>query len=428
MLGKQPMNQLKATLRALRSRNYQLFFGGQGVSLMGTWMQQTAMSWLVYRLTGSAMILGLIGFTSQIPIFVFSPIAGVYADRLNRYRMVIATQFCAMLQALALAFLALTGLIEVWHLFILSFLLGLINSFDMPIRQSFVVEMLESKADLGNAIALNSFLFNGARLLGPSVAGVLIGMTSEGTCFLINGISFLAVLLALLCMKIKTLALSRAKDSIMNDMKGGFTYVWNFIPIRYILFNLALMSFVGMPFAVLMPVFAKDILKGGPETLGFLMASSGLGAIAGALFLASRKTILGLGRLIVIGSSMFGAGLICFAMSRSVFLSMVLLTFTGFGMMVQMVASNTIIQTIVDDEMRGRVMSFFAMSFAGTMPFGSLYAGSLASSIGAPRTLIISGTVCIAVALLFYRRLKPMREVIRPIYHKMGILPGSPWP
>jgi MFS family permease len=422
------MNQLKATLRALRSSNYRLFFGGQGVSLMGTWMQQTAMSWLVYRLTGSAMILGLIGFTSQIPMFLFSPIAGVYADRLNRYRMVIATQFCAMLQALALAFLALTGLIEVWHLFILSFLLGLINSFDMPIRQSFIVEMLESKADLGNAIALNSFLFNGARLLGPSIAGVLIGMTSEGTCFLINGISFLAVLLALLCMKINKKGLSRVKDSIMNDMKGGFAYVWNFIPIRYILVNLALMSFVGMPFAILMPVFAKDILKGGPETLGFLMASSGLGAIAGALFLASRKTVLGLGRLIVIGSSMFGAGLICFAMSRSVLLSAVLLTFTGFGMMVQMVASNTIIQTIVDDEMRGRVMSLFAMSFAGTMPFGSLYAGSLASSIGAPWTLIISGIVCISVALLFYRRLKSMREVIRPIYHKMGILPGSPWP
>ncbi len=422
------MNQFKATLRALRSRNYQLFFGGQGVSLMGTWMQQTAMSWLVYRLTGSAMILGLIGFTSQIPMFVFSPIAGVYADRLNRYRMVIATQFCAMLQALALAFLALTGLIEVWHLFILSFLLGLINSFDMPIRQSFVVEMLESKADLGNAIALNSFLFNGARLLGPSVAGVLIGMTSEGTCFLINGISFLAVLLALLAMKIKLRVVSRARDSIINDLKGGFTYVRNFMPIRYILFNLALMSFVGMPYAVLMPVFAKDILKGGPETLGFLMASSGLGAIAGALFLASRKTVLGLGRLIVIGSSMFGAGLICFAMSKSILLSMVMLTFTGFGMMVQMVASNTIIQTIVDDEMRGRVMSFYAMSFAGTMPFGSLYAGSVASFIGAPWTLIISGIVCIAVALLFFRRLKPMREVIRPIYHKMGILPGSPWP
>ncbi len=422
------MNQLKATLRALRSSNYRLFFGGQGVSLMGTWMQQTAMSWLVYRLTGSAMILGLIGFTSQIPMLLFSPIAGVYADRLNRYRMVIVTQFCAMLQALALAFLALTGLIEVWHLFILSFLLGLIKSFDMPIRQSFIVELLESKADLGNAIALNSFLFNGARLLGPSVAGVLIGMTSEGTCFLINGFSFLAVLLALLSMKIKTKGLSRAKDSIMKDMKGGFTYVRNFMPIRYILFNLALMSFVGMPYAVLMPVFAKDILKGGPETLGFLMASSGLGAIAGALFLASRKTILGLGRLIVIGSIIFGAGLLSFAMSKSVLLSAVLLTFTGFGMMVQMVASNTIIQTIVDDEMRGRVMSFYAMSFAGTMPFGSLYAGSLASSIGAPRTLIISGIVCIAVALLFYRRLKPMREVIRPIYHKMGILSGSPWP
>jgi MFS family permease len=419
---------MKSTLRALQSRNYRLFFGGQGISLMGTWMQQTAMSWLVYRITGSAMILGAIGFSTQIPMLFFSPIAGVYADRMDRYRLVIATQSCAMLQAFALAFLTLSGLIHVWHLFILSFLLGIINSFDMPIRQSFVVQMIENKADLGNAIALNSFLFNGARLVGPSVAGILIGMTSEGTCFLINGFSFLAVLIALLSMKIERREILRVKDSLVNELRIGFNYVRDFMPIRYILLNLALMSFMGMPYAVLMPVFAKDILKGGPETLGFLMASTGLGAIVGALFLASRKTVLGLERLIVLSSLLFGTGIILFAISKSVLLSAVILTVTGFGMMVQMVGSNTIVQTILDEDMRGRVMSFFAVSFAGTMPFGSLYAGSVASTIGAPMTLVISGFVCVAAALLFYRRLPAMQEVIRPIYDRMGILPGPPRP
>lgn len=422
------LTQVNSTLRALRSRNYRLFFGGQGISLMGTWMQQTAMSWLVYRLTGSAMVLGLIGFTSQLPMFLFSPIAGVYADRMNRYRLVIATQSCAMIQALMLAFLTLTGMLEIWHLFVLSFFLGVINAFDMPIRQSFIVELLESKDDLGNAIALNSFLFNGARLVGPSVAGLLMGMTSEGTCFFINGISFFAVLLALLSMRIRSRELPVAKGTMVNDLKEGFAYVRAFMPIRYILLNLAFMSFIGMPYAVLLPVFAKDILKGGPGTLGFLMAASGLGAITGALFLASRKSVAGLGRLIVVSSCMFGGGLILFAMSRSVFLSAALLTVTGFGMMVQMVASNTIIQTITDENMRGRVMSFFAMSFAGTMPFGSLYAGSAASVMGAPWTIAVSGMACIAVAILFCVRLPAIRGIVRPIYHKMGIHPGAPWP
>ncbi len=420
------LNQISSTLRALSSRNYRLFFGGQGISLMGTWMQHTAMSWLVYRLTGSAMVLGLIGFTSQIPMFLFSPLAGVYADRMSRYRLVIATQSCAMIQALTLAFLTLTGMLEIWHLFVLSFFLGMINAFDMPIRQSFIVELLESKADLGNAIALNSFLFNGARLVGPSVAGFLIGITSEGTCFLINGISFLGVLLALLSMRIASRELPKTKGSLAYDLKKGFTYVRSFMPIRYILLNLAFMSFIGMPYAVLLPVFAKDILGGGPQTLGLLMASSGLGAIAGALFLASRKSVVGLGRLIVISSCLFGTGLILFAMSRSFLLSAALLTVTGFGMMVQMVASNTIIQTITDEDMRGRVISFFAMSFAGAMPFGSLYAGSMAALFGAPWTLAVSGMACIGAALLFHLRLPLMREYIRPIYRKMGILPPGP--
>ncbi len=415
---------MKAFLRSLRSRNYRLFFSGQSVSLIGTWMQQTAMSWLVYRLTGSAMFLGAIGFASQIPMFLLTPIAGVYADRMNRYHLLIATQFLAMLQAFILAALTLTGTIKVWHLFVLTALLGFVYAFDMPVRQSFVVEMLEDKTDLGNAIALNSFLFNGARLVGPSLAGILIGLSDEGICFLINGLSFLAVLVALLLMKVKTRDLPPVGKSLMEELRNGLRYVAAFEPLKYILFNLGLMSFMGMPYTVLMPVFAKDILKGGPETLGFLIASSGVGAIIGAGFLASRQSILGLDRLIGITSALFGAGIILFGLSRSLPLSMLLIAVAGFGIMIQMVASNTIVQTIIEEDMRGRVMSFYAMAFAGTMPFGSLYAGSLASAVGAPLTLTISGIVCIAGALLFFFRLPQMRKVVRPIYHKLGIMPG----
>lgn len=416
----------RSLLRSLRSRNYRIFFSGQGVSLIGTWMQQTAMSWLVYRITGSAMALGVIGFAGQIPMLLLSPVAGVYADRMNRYHLLIATQALAMVQAFVLAALTLTGAVRIWHLFGLSLFLGMVYAFDMPVRQAFVVEMLEDRADLGNAIALNSFLFNGARLVGPSLAGILIGMSDEGVCFLINGLSFLAVLLALLFMKIRKRDIARTGKSLMEELRNGLRYVMEFTPLRYILINLALMSFMGMPYAVLMPVFAKDILKGGPETLGFLMASSGIGALMGALFLASRKSVLGLGRLIGVTSALFGAGIVLFGLSRSLLVSLVMIAVAGFGLMVQMVASNTIVQTIIEENMRGRVMSFFAMAFAGTMPFGSLYAGSLAASVGAPLTLTISGVMCIAGGLAFCLRLPRMRRMIRPIYHKMGILPGHP--
>ncbi len=426
MAAHQNSSRSRSLLRSLRSRNYRLFFSGQSVSLIGTWMQQTAMSWLVYRMTGSAMALGVIGFAGQIPMLLVSPLAGVYADRMNRYHLLIATQVLAMLQALVLAVLTLTGSVQIWHLFVLTLFLGLVYAFDMPVRQSFVVEMLEDKADLGNAIALNSSLFNGARLVGPSLAGVLIGLSSEGVCFLVNGLSFLAVLVALLFMKVRTRDIPRTGSSLMDELRNGLRYVREFTPLKYILFNLGMMSFMGMPYAILMPVFAKDVLKGGPETLGFLMASSGVGALAGALFLASRKSILGLGRLIGVASMLFGAGIVLFGISRSLPLSLVLTAVAGFGLMVQMVASNTIVQTIIEEDMRGRVMSFFAMAFAGTMPFGSLYAGTLASSIGAPSTLAISGILCIAGGMIFSSRLHRMRRAIRPIYHKMGILPERP--
>jgi MFS family permease len=421
-----PTQQMKFILRALRHRNYRLFFGGQGVSLIGTWMQQIAMSWLVYRLTDSPFLLGVVGFTSQIPSFLFSPIAGVYADRWNRYHLLITTQSLATLQAFVLAFLTLSGIVEVWHLILLSFFLGVVNSFDIPIRQSFIVEMLERKEDLGNAIALNSFLFNGARLVGPSIAGIVIVLAGEGICFLLNAISFFAIIIALLAMQIPKREVRSGHVRLREGLTEGYRYIRDFIPIRYILLQLSLMSFMGMPYAVLLPVFARDILHGGPHTLGFLMGASGCGALVGALFLASRRTVLGMGRMIALMSSIFGAGIVAFALSKVLLFSMTMMFVTGFSMMVQMVSSNTILQTIVDEDKRGRVMSFFAVSFMGVAPFGSLFAGSLASRIGAPSTLVITGICCILGALLFHRKLPEIRKIVRPIYQKMGIMPGTP--
>jgi len=418
--------QITSILRSLQHRNFRLFFSGQAVSLIGTWMQQIAMSWLVYRLTDSPFLLGLVGFSSQIPTFVFAPIAGVYADRLNRYHLLIATQTLAMVQAFSLAFLTLTGVVQVWHIIALSLFLGFVYSMDIPVRQSFVIEMLDRKEDLGNAIALNSFLFNGARLIGPSVAGVMIAFTGEGICFLLNGVSFFAIILALLAMRIPKKEISIRHTHLKEGLTEGYRYVRDFVPIRYILLQLALISFMGMPYAALLPVFARDILLGGPHTLGFLMGASGMGAIAGALFLASRRTVLGLGRWIALTSAVFGAGIIAFALSKVFLFSVVMMFVTGFGMMVQMASSNTILQTIVDEEKRGRVMSFFAIAFMGMAPFGSLFAGALASVIGAPVTIVITGACCMIGAIMFYRRLPEIRRHIRPVYQKMGILPQVP--
>jgi MFS family permease len=413
---------LKLIFRALYHRNYRLFFGGQGISLIGTWMQQIAMSWLVYRLTHSAFLLGVIGFSSQICSFIFSPFAGVISDRWNRHRILIATQSLAMGQAFILATLTLTGIIAVHHLIILSFFLGFVNAFDMPTRQAFVVEMVEKREDLGNAIALNSFLFNGARLVGPSVAGILIFILGEGMCFLLNGLSFLAVIIALLAMKIASNRKETERTQLWRGLKEGFAYAFGFSPIRSILFFLGWISLVGMANTTLMPVFAKDILHGGPQTYGFLMGAIGVGAIIGAIFLASRRTVLGLGRIIAIALAIFGIGLISFSLSHLLWLSLLLLMLTGFGMMVHMASSNTILQTMVDDDKRGRVMSLYTMAFMGMAPFGSLAGGSLASKIGAPYTLIIGGASCILGSFLFGNKLPLIRKMVRPIYIRKGIL------
>jgi len=413
---------LRLIFRALTHRNYRLFFGGQGISLIGTWMQQIAMSWLVYRLTNSVFLLGLIGFSSQISSLFFSPFAGVLSDRWNRHHILVATQSLAMIQAFILAYLTLMGVVAVHHLIILSIFLGLVNAFDMPTRQAFVVEMVEKRVDLGNAIALNSFLFNGARLVGPSIAGILISILGEGLCFLLNGVSFLAVIIALLAMKMTPSKEDSEKTQVLQGLKEGFIYAFGFPPIRSILFFLGWISLVGTANTTLMPVFARDILHGDSKTYGFLMAAIGVGAIIGAIFLASRKNVLGLGRIITIASSIFGIGLISFSLSHTLWLSFFLLLLTGFGMMVHMASSNTILQTIVDDDKRGRVMSLYAMAFMGMAPLGSLLGGSLAGWIGAPTTLIMVGTSCMIGSFLFRKILPSLRIMIRPIYVKKGIL------
>ncbi len=410
-------------LRALRSRNYRLFFGGQGISLIGTWMQSVALGWLVYRLTHSATMLGTVGFAGQFPTFLLAPLAGVLADRWRLHRMLIATQTLAMLQALVLAGLTLSGTITVWQVLLLAVCLGSINGFDIPARQAFIVEMVETPDDVPNAIALNSFLVNGARLLGPSIAGVLIGWVGEGTCFLLNGLSYVAVVLALLAMRLAPRQPLPHRHPTLHGLKEGFTYAFGFAPVRDILLLLALVSVLGAPYAVLMPVFATKILHGGPHTLGFLMAATGVGAISAALRLAMRPSVLGLGRAIARAALIFGGGLIAFSLSRTLWLSLVLLVVVGFGLMQQLASSNTVLQTIVDDAKRGRVMSFYTMAFMGMVPFGSLLAGTLAGWMGAPRTLTLGGLGCMVGGVLFAWRLPALRQAVRPIYARKGIIP-----
>lgn len=411
--------------RALRWRNFRLYFTGQTISLIGTWMTRLATSWLVYRLTGSALLLGIVGFSGQIPTFLFAPFAGVWVDRLDRRRVLVVTQFLAMLQSLALAALTLSRHINIQEIIWLSAFQGLINAFDMPARQAFLVQMVEDKQDLGNAIALNSSMVNLARLVGPSLAGAVIALSGEGACFLIDGVSYIAVIASLLAMRLQPGAAKATTVSMLGQLMEGWKYVSGFAPVRTILLLFAMVSLMGWPFTVLMPIFAGKILKGGPHTLGFLMGAVGIGALVSAISLALRKTVLGLGRMIPISTACLGVGLILFGMSRVLWLSLVLMLFCGFGMMQQMAASNTIIQTIVEDDKRGRVMSFYAMAFVGMAPFGSLLAGISAHAIGAPLTVMLSGACCLAGAIWFATQVRAIRQLIRPIYIDLGILPSA---
>jgi MFS family permease len=415
-------SRLKFALRALRHRNYRLFFGGQSLSLIGTWMTQIATSWLVYRLTNSPWLLGIVGFSGQIPALFLMPVAGVWVDRWDRHRVLEVTQVLAMLQSLALATLALSGRIQVWQIIGLAMFQGVINSFDMPARQSFVVEMIEDRADLANAIALNSTMVNGARLIGPSIAGAVIALAGEGFCFLIDGLSYIAVIASLMLMRTRR-SEPKARKNIFHELREGFGYIIGFAPIRSILTLIAAFSLLGFPYTVLLPVFASTILHGGPHTLGFLTAASGTGALISAITLALRKTIVGLGKMISIVAFTFGAALMALGISRTLWLSLPLMLITGFSMMQMMAASNTIMQTILEEDKRGRVMSFYSLSFMGILPFGSLISGALADRFGAPTTVIAGGALCIAVATWFSMQLKHVRRIIRPIYVQLGIIP-----
>lgn len=409
-------------LRALRHRNYRLFFLGQGTSLVGTWITRVATSWLVYRLTGSAALLGLVGFAGQIPTFFLGPFAGVWVDRLDRYRVLLVTQVGAMLQSATLAVLTIGGVIEVWHIVALSLAQGVINAFDAPARQSFVVEMVEGPEDLPNAIALNSSLFNGARFVGPSIAGILVALVGEGWCFALDAASYVAVLGSLLAMRVTRRPRRRRDTRVLEELREGFVYAFGLPPLRAILVLLAVVSFTGLPYVVLMPVMAAEVLGGGANTLGMLMSATGVGALAAAMYLASRRSVLGLGRLVPIAAAAFGLGLVAFSLSRSLVLSLPLLAVVGAGWMIQSAASNTILQTLVRDDMRGRVMAFYAVAVLGTTPFGSLLAGTLASRFGVPATLFAGGLIAAAGAVAFARSLPRLRAQALPIYAERGIV------
>ena len=418
----EPQSSLRFGLRSLRHRNYRLFFTGQSLSLIGTWMTQVATSWLIYRRTNSAWLLGFVGFAGQIPAFFIVPFAGVWVDRWDRLRILKITQTLSMLESFALAALVFSGHVNVWSITLLTMFQGIVNAVDMPARQTFLVDMVVDRADLPNAIALNSSMVNSARLIGPSIAGVVIAIAGEGACFLIDGFSYLAVIGSLLLMRM-TPGPRRAHKNVWSELKDGFEYVYRFTPVRSILILLISLNIFGVPYSVLLPVFASDILHGGPHTLGFLTGAAGLGALISAITLAMRRTIVGLGKVIAITAVVFGASLLLFGLSRWIFLSLPLMVVTGFTMMQQMSGSNTIMQTIVDENKRGRVMSFYTMSFIGVAPFGSLLAGLAAREIGASRAVMLGGMLCVIVGIWFSRRLKAIRSVVRPIYVRLGILP-----
>jgi MFS family permease len=418
--------------RALRHRNFKLFFVGQTISVIGTWMTRLATSWLVYQLTHSALLLGIVGFAGQILSFVLGPFAGVWVERLDRRKLLVWTQAAAAAQSLAMAALTLAHVITLWEIIALAAFQGLINAFDMPGRQSFLVQMVEDRNDLSNAIAINSSMANGARLIGPAVAGLVIGTHGEGWCFVIDGVSYFAVIASLLMMRIKPLNIQRAATTMLEQMREGWNYVSTFRPIRIILLLFALLSLMGYSYSVLLPVFAGQVLHGGAYTLGWLTAASGIGAFVSALSLAVRKSVVGLTRMVQIAAVMLGAALILFGLSHTLWLSLVLMVFVGFGLIQSAAVSNTIIQSLVPEDKRGRAMGYYTMAFFGAAPLGSLLAGGLAHRIGAPLTVVVTGAFCIAGALWFTFELPKVNAVIRPIYEEMGLLPeldaASPLP
>ena len=414
--------------RALRHRNFKLFFFGQSISVIGTWMTRLATTWLVYRMTHSALLLGIVSFAGQIVSFLLGPFAGVWVERLNRQKLLVWTQAGGAVQSLALAALTLAHVINLWEIIALTAMQGAINAFDMPGRQSFLVQMVEDRDDLSNAIAINSSMANGARLIGPAIAGLVIGAVGEGWCFLIDGVSYFAVIASLLLMRIKPLNIRRSAGSMLEQMREGWDYVRTFRPIRTILLLFSLISLMGYSYSVLMPLFAGQVLHGGAATLGWLMGASGIGALASAVSLAVRRTVVGLTRMLQVASAMLGSALILFGLSHTLWLSLLLMVFVGFGLLQTASVSNTIIQSLVPDDKRARAMSYYTMAFFGASPFGSLLAGMLAHRIGAPHTVMVTGGCCIAGSLWFTFELPKVRKVMRPIYQQMGLLPTPETP
>jgi len=420
-------SSLRHAFRALRHRNFRLFLSGQFISLVGTWMQSVALGWLLYRLTHSPFLLGLAGFLTQIPSLVISPLAGVFADRWHRHRLVIGTQALAMVQALALSALVLSGREAIGPILLLNLLLGAVNAVDVPVRQSFVVEMVKGGEDLPNAIALNSSAFNLARLVGPSLAGILVALVGEGVVFLLNGLSYLAVIAALLAIRVPPNShRAQADAELWSHLREGLSYVAAFKPIRAVLLLLAAVNLLGISATVILPIFAGDVMHGDADTLGLLVGSIGVGALVGALYMATRRSVLGLGQVIVAAVSLFGASLVLLSTCRRPLTAAPVLVLAGFGMMVHMASSNTIVQTLVDPGKRGRVMSFYAVAFMGSAPFGNLLMGSVASRLGAPWAVCLGGLCCLAGAAAFARALPALRAEVLPIYRRMGVMPREP--
>ncbi|MEO7218394.1 MAG: MFS transporter [Gemmatimonadaceae bacterium] len=424
MAAPAPIRRRLSIGRALNSRNYRLFFSGQTVSLVGTWITRIATSWLVYRLTGSAFLLGLVAFCGQIPTLIITPFSGVLIDRWNRHTVLIVTQVLSMLQSLALAVLAFAGVITVTEILLLQLLQGCINAFDTPARQAFVVELVEDRNLLSNAIALNSTMVNASRIIGPSMGGIIIALAGEGWCFMIDAISYIAVIASLLAMHITVAPREPRTTRVLEELRIGLRYIRGSLPIRTSLILLAIVSMMSMPYTVLMPAIATQTLHGGAHTLGFLMTASGAGALVGALYLASRVSVIGLEDVSAAATITFGIGLIGFALSRNLWLSLAILPVVGAGFMVQMASINTIIQTLVEERLRGRVMAFYVMAFLGTAPIGSLLAGIVAARIGSEYTILFGGSVSIAIGIWFASRLPKLRAVMHPIYVERGILPA----
>jgi MFS family permease len=405
--------------RALQHRNFQLFIGGQLISLIGTWMQTTAQLWLVYKMTGSAALLGVFGFANQVPILFLASVGGYVGDRYNRHFGVIATQAVSMLLAFVLAALTFAEAIKVWELILIAFLVGIVNAFDVPIRQAFLVQMVV-REDLPNAIALNSSIFNGARVVGPAIAGFALAWKGPAWCFLFNGLSFLAVLAALLAMRIQKMVVKRPEGSPFQNFIQGFRFVMGDLPIRSALLLMSLLSLLGLQYSVFLPIFASDILHRGAKGFGLLMSAAGIGAVVGALYFAGRTNYKGLARWIAGTSLVCGTGLVIFSLSQLFWLSAATLLFVGFAATVQMAATNTIVQSRVPDELRGRVMAVYATMFMGVQPVGSLIAGGIAKHIGAPHTLSVFGTLVLVGSLVF------LFLVALPLRHHPAPAPSSP--